>query len=285
MVWRIALWTVAILAIGTAAVRFAGARRWRAETRSLRDALEAARAPFPHTRVQFSELDSLPPPVQRYLRKALQPDQPLVAAAYISHTGTFNLSATAEQWRPFTSDQMVITNRPGFNWDARVRMAPGVTAFVHDAYVAGEGVLHGSAFGLISIVNQRGTPEFAVGELMRYLAETAWYPTALLPGMGVQWSPVDDSAARATLTDRATTVSLLFRFGADSLIESVFAEARGRTVGKEIVPTPWEGRWSRYDRRDGMMVPLYGDVAWVLPEGRWSYWRGEVKAIRYEWAR
>ncbi len=36
-------------------------------------------------------------------------------------------------------------------------MLPGVR--VHDAYVAGEGILHASLFGLIPLVNLRGTGE------------------------------------------------------------------------------------------------------------------------------
>jgi hypothetical protein len=35
------------------------------------------------------------------------------------------------------------------------------------------------------------------GELSRYLAEAPWYPTALLPAAGIEWEPVDDSAARS----------------------------------------------------------------------------------------
>jgi len=43
---------------------------------------------------------------------------------------------------------------------------------------------HASLFGLISLANWRGTPEVAQGELMRFLAEAAWDPTALLPSQG-----------------------------------------------------------------------------------------------------
>lgn len=39
--------------------------------------------------------------------------------------------------------------------------------------------------------------EVAQGELMRFFAEAAWYPTALLPSQGVRWQAVDDTSARA----------------------------------------------------------------------------------------
>ncbi|MDZ7319742.1 MAG: hypothetical protein ONB11_11335, partial [candidate division KSB1 bacterium] len=124
----------------------------------------------------------------------------------------------------------------------------------------------------------------AEGELMRFFAETAWYPTALLPSQGVQWQAVSDSSARATLQDGDIVMTMLFRFNDDGLIESVFAEARGRTTGGSVIPTPWEGRWSNYEVRQGMLVPMQGEVAWVLPEGRKPYWRGWITSIQYEFA-
>jgi hypothetical protein len=49
-------------------------------------------------------------------------------------------------------------------------------------------------------VDQRGTPEPAQVELMRYLAKAVWYPTALLPRQGVRWDLIDEATARASLT-------------------------------------------------------------------------------------
>ena len=75
----------------------------------------------------------------------------------------------------------------------------------------------------------------------------------------------------------------VYRFDPHSgVIDSVRAEARGRTVGKNVVMTPWEGRWSDYAERDGVRVPTRGEVAWPTPEGRRAYWRGEVTGITYE---
>lgn len=119
---------------------------------------------------------------------------------------------------------------------------------------------------------------------MRFFAEAAWYPTALLPSQGVRWEPVDDRSARATLVDGAQSLTLLFRFDDQGLIESARAEARGRTVGKAIVMTPWEGRWSDYQVRDGMPVSMAGEVAWLTSEGRKPYRRGRITSLRYEFS-
>jgi len=69
------------------------------------------------------------------------------------------------------------------------------------------------------------------------------------------------------------------------LIESARVEARGRLVKGVAVPTPWEGRWSDYQVRDGMRVPIEGEVAWLLPSGEKPYWRGRITRVEYEFAR
>ncbi len=279
------LLVVLILVVVVAAAVLYGRFHWRSGTRQLRDRLEAARLPIEPKIFDRRELDRVPVPVQRYFRAVLEDGQPIVAAVSVVHTGTFNMSETAERWKPFTSNQRVVTRRPGFDWDGRVVMMPGLRVYVHDAYVAGEGSLHAAVLGLVSMVNLRGTGEVARGELMRFFAEAAWYPTALLPSQGVIWDAVDEHSARATLKDRDVTLTLLFHFNEDGLIDTVRAEARGRTVGGTVVPTPWHGRYWNYATRNGMRVPLDGEVAWLLPEGAKPYWRGRITALNYEFAR
>ncbi len=261
-----------------------GAVRWRSATAVLHARLDSARRPVGKHHYRADDVINLPPPVQRFFRAVLTDGQRMVSAARVEHSGTFNMGESGEQWKPFTSDQRVVAQRPGFVWDARIAMLPGLTVRVHDAYVAGEGILHASLLGLLSMADLRGTPEMAEGELYRFLAEAAWYPTALLPGQGVLWAAVSDSSARATLTDGGVAVSMLFHFNADGLIESVRAESRGRTVAGAVVPTPWEGRWTNYEQRDGMRLPMQGEVSWILPTGPKPYWRGRITGVNYEWS-
>jgi hypothetical protein len=274
----------ALVALVAAALSALGTRRWTAAARALNDELEAQRvAPSPG-RYDVRELDALPGPVQRYFRAVLTPGQAMVSAVTIGHEGMFNMTASGEQWKPFTSIQRVVLRRPGFLWDARIAIVPGLAVRVHDSYVGGRGLLHAALQGLFSVADVQGGGELARGELMRWFAEAAWYPTALLPSQGVRWDAVDDRSAYATLVDGEVSLTLLFRFDDAGRMASLRAEARGRGVGQELTLAPWEGRWSNHQLRDGMTVPLTGEVAWLLPEGRKTYWRGTISALRYEWA-
>lgn len=259
-----------------------GAYRWNAGTQELRTRLDAARVPVCPQTVDFRVLEGLPAPVQRYFRVVLTEGQTMVAGVHVQHRGTFNMGETTDQWKPFTSEQEVVTQRPGFDWDGRVAMMPGLPVRVHDAYVAGEGILHASLLGLFSLVDMRGGGDVAEGELMRFFAEAAWYPTALLPSQSVRWEAVDHRSAYATLTEGTISISMLFTFDEQGLIETVSTEARGRTVNGEVVPAPWHGRFWNYEERGGMLVPLDGEVAWLLPEGAKPYWRGHITEIDYD---
>jgi hypothetical protein len=119
---------------------------------------------------------------------------------------------------------------------------------------------------------------------MRWCAEVAWYPTALLPSQGVRWEAIDDQSANATFTDGPLTLTLLLRFNDAGPIDSFRAEARGGMVDGMMVMAPWEGLWSNYQWRDGVQVPLAGEVAWMRPEGRKPYFIGTVTSLAFEFS-
>lgn len=269
---------VAILAIGVSVV---GTNRWARQSRDLRARLSAAVHAERLPPVSLAAADTLPPPVRRYLRAVLSDGAPVISRAHFTHSGSFDMAESGGRWRPFTSDQDVVTRRPGFDWSGRIAMAPGLWVGVHDAYIAGEGILRASVLGLFPVADLAPTPELARGELMRFLAEATWYPTVLLPGQGVEWTGVDDTTARATLRDGDISVTMTWTFGPDSLVARVRADARDRTVGGTSVPTPWEGKFWNYAVRDGVRIPLDGEVAWVLPSGVQPYWRGHLESVRY----
>lgn len=273
----IALLTVLVVA-GIAA-SLIGARRWHGQTTRLR--LQLTADSVPRFRVNSASLDSLPLPVQRYLRLVLRDGQPAMTGASLRHRGSFNLSENAERWRPFTSDQQVVLVPPGFDWNGTIRLLPGVSVRVHDAYIRGEGILHASLQGLISLASQRGTAALAEGELMRFLAESVWYPAVLLPGGVVSWVAAGSHTADATIAADGHRVTLRFEFGEDGLVEAVSTPARGRSVAGTVVPTPWEGRFWNYEERGGVLVPIEGEVAWMLPAGSRPYWRGTLTGIEF----
>jgi len=284
MVWKIVVGTLVGLIVAVAAMAIVGRWVWRAKSEKLLTELAATAGAGATAELDLARVEGLPAPVRAYLSQVLGAQQRPVESVRISHSGTFNMGTSEPQWRPFSSEQHVVVAGPGFLWDGNVRMAPGVSARVHDAYLGGRAVLTARLFGLITVMESPDSPELAQGELIRFLAETPWYPTALLPSPSLLWDPIDDAFARVTLVDGDLSVSLVVRFGEDGLIESVHSDGRYRDTDGIQTSAPWEGRFWNYEEREGMLIPLDGEVSWLLPEGRWSYWRGHIDDITYEFA-
>jgi hypothetical protein len=259
-----------------------GARRWHAESAhvvaTLRSHERAGAVPF-----HDGDLAGLPAPVVRYFRHVLRAGQPMITGATITWGGEFNMGRPGkDNWRPFTAVQEFVPGAPGFVWNARIAMLPGVPVLVRDSFVEGRGGMRGAVWGLIPVVTAEGTPTLASGALQRYLGEAAWFPTALLPRSGVTWMAIDDSRARATVSASGTTVSLEFRFDEHGQNISVFAPDRFYDDGKQLpVARPWEARNSTFGEHNGVIVATASVAEWQLPEGQFAYWRGWPVKVQY----
>lgn len=223
----------------------------------------------------------MPPTVERFLRLVVPDGAPVPATVRVKWTGQFNLGKPgALKWVPFTAEQLFVPAAPGFVWDARVRMAPGVDVLVRDGLVDGAGSMLAQVAGLVTVARASGTPTLAQGALLRYLGEAAWFPAALLPRMGVRWEPVDARCARASLRGGECEVALEFHFGEDGLLASVFAPDRPFDDGRgHSQPRPWQARLLAWGEIDGRRVPTDAVVEWLLDSGPWPYWRGSPLSI------
>jgi hypothetical protein len=228
------------------------------------------------------DLEGLPPPVERYLATVLMEGQPYVRSVRLQQSGEFRLGDATSPWKPLRATQYFTIDPPGFVWDATIEMVPLLSVRVVDMYKNGEGSLRAKLFSTISVADEGPGVEMNSGELMRYLAETVWFPTALLPGAGVEWTPIDNESARATLAHRGTSVSLVFYFNSRNEVAHVSAESRYREVDGTFEPTPWTGHFHNYQVRNGLLIPIDAEVEWNLPVGNLSYWRGHLDEIEHE---
>lgn len=272
--WLIGGFTIAA-ALG--AVVGVSARRWNRHSAA---AVARLCAPEPLTwDVADTQLPDIPEPVERYFKFALTTGQPLVQHAFIRWSGEL-LMFGSSGWRRFSAEQHFSGTPPGYVWDASVRAAPFLPVRIRDSYVDGTGASEASVASVVPLQGQRGTREVAEASLMRYLAEAAWLPTALLPRPGLSWSAIDADTARATLTDRGLSVAVDFRFGTAGEIVGCSAD-RYRAAGADVVLTPWRGTYRNYRRIAGMMVPTTAEVAWVLSGRLTPVWRGRPLDVEY----
>jgi hypothetical protein len=230
-------------------------------------------------RISATAYEGLPPPVQRYLARVIPEGSQRARHVRITQSGVFRTRDQPERWQDFHAVQHVSTTPPGFVWDATIRMGPLFSVRVLDAYREGSGRLLARLLGAFPVADESG-PEVDSGELMRYLAEAVWYPTALVPDDRLSWQPLDDRSAVAVLKDGGQEVSMTFHFDEDGLVSAVEGE-RFRAENGRYRKLPWVGYHSSYELRDGFYVPTEARVAWRLPEGDSEYFRGRIQGVEY----
>ena len=228
------------------------------------------------------DLEGLPAPVRAYFENTLQEGQPYIDLVRLKQNGKLRLGDASSSWRPFTATQHVTVDPPGFFWGASITLVPFVSLRIRDLFRDGNGSAEVSLFGIIPLDRGEPSQELNEAELVRYLAEAPWYPTALLPREGVQWESIDDRTAKATIDHGDVSASLTFSFNEDGEVTRVYTEERYRRVGNGFEPTPWSGYWHNYRRQNGIRIPMEGEVVWHLPDGDLEAWQGRVTGIRYD---
>jgi len=232
--------------------------------------------------VNFDELSSLPEPVQKYFRLVLKDGAPIINRATITQDGEFRMNPGSEEWLDMNAIQNFTASNRGFVWSATIKMFPPVNIKVIDSYINGKGAMKGKVLSLIEVIDDREKKELNKAALQRYLAESVWFPTALLPTQGIKWIEIDEKKASATINDSGITVSLVFGFNDKGEIVEVYTSERYREVNGEYMLFPWKGEFSNYVEIGGYRIPSGGEVAWILEDGTFPYWRASIKQIDFD---
>lgn len=227
------------------------------------------------------EVTTLPTPVRQYFEHVLREGQPYIRTVHLRQSGKFRLGDSDPKWRSFTASQHFTTQPPGFVWVAKIDIFPLLPACVVDLFKRGEGLLRATLLGLIPVASAGPNPELNESELVRYLAEAVWFPTALLPTQGVKWEPIDEHSARATIENEDVTASLVFYFDEQNEVAQVTTE---RYRQEENDYATWTGYFREYEEHHGVRIPTEAEVKWELPEGDLPYWRAVIEDITYQTA-
>ena len=123
-------------------------------------------------------------------------------------------------------------------------------------------------------------PDADFGELMRYIAELAWTPDAILQNLSLSWREIDESTVEVTAMSDGGVALVALSFDENDDIVEMNAKERCRADGNGMTPTPWRGFFSNYRLIGGRRIPSHAEVGWVLDSGYYAYWRGDI--IEYE---
>jgi len=182
----------------------------------------------------------------------------------------------AAGWMKFTATQTISTTSCAFDW--RARTGPFGVVSVRDALVGGVGVLDLRALGFIPVARPPSSPALTRGELMRYLAELALAPAAILHNASLRWRSEGPDRLIVTAGDGETAADVSVTIDGDGRIASIFAPDRMRGVGGESTATPWSGRYSDYRQHGGCWLPFHAEVSWTVDGREFVYWEGDMES-------
>lgn len=219
----------------------------------------------------YSQLQGLPAPVQRYFRHVMKEGQPYISYVRLMHEGQFKTSPKKD-WVNIKGEQYFTTAKPGFIWKGSTTM---FTA--RDMYISNKGKLIVSLFSLFKIAGGQGE-KYDQGELLRWLGESVWFPTNLLPNENLQWKPIDSLTAQLTFNYNGLSLSYAVSFNSTGEITQLQTK---RYMGEANLET-WIGKVSDYREKNGIIIPFAIEAIYRLNEGDYSYAKFNLKRIEYD---
>ncbi len=217
------------------------------------------------------QISGLPKPVQRYFKHVLKEGQPCISYVRLTHDGQFKPDQKKD-WVDIEGEQYFTTEKPGFIWKGKTSL---FTA--RDMYISGKGRIIVSLLSLFKVVNGEGT-KYDQGELLRWLGESVWFPTNLLPDEYLRWTPIDSESAGLTFNYNGTSLFYKVNFNEKGEITQLETE---RYMGEDSLET-WVGKLRNYKEINGIIIPTKIEAIWRLKSGDFSYAKFNVKKIEYD---
>ncbi|MEJ8842800.1 DUF6544 family protein [Lacibacter sp. H375] len=223
------------------------------------------------------QLQSLPPVVQKWLRASGVVGRPAIKQVYLQQRGEMKNTPDGK-WIPFEAEQYFTIDPPSFSWKTTIR--PSVFLFItgRDKYEQGKGNMLIKAYGLFTIADSKGS-ETDQGALIRYLAETCWFPTAALSEY-IKWETIDDNTAKATMSYGGITASGVFRFNSNGDVEEFEAD-RYYINNNHSSIEKWQVTCIDHKTMNGIRIPVKNNVTWKLKEGDFKWLELEITNIQF----
>lgn len=220
--------------------------------------------------VDADSYTNLPAPVQRYFIKTIKEGLPYIHSARMKHTGFFRTNLN-KGWKAIKGEQYFTALSPGFIWRGKTSLFTAT-----DSFIRHKGSLKVWLFSCVRIMSRSGAG-IDEGELLRWLAETVWFPTSLLPNKYITWEPLNDSCAKLILNYKSKIVSCTVHFNEHDEIYKIESTRFFEKNRKE----KWVGQLGRYEYHNNFYIPTRVEAAWILDGTKRSYALFEITSIDY----
>lgn len=220
----------------------------------------------------FSQLSGLPSPVEKYFKLVLKEGSVYPRTIRLKHGGQFK-TALNKPWIQIRGEQYFTTVPAGFIWKGNTALFSA-----RDMYIGAKGRLEVFLLDALRIVNGKGE-KFDQGELLRWLAESVWFPTNFLQDENKKWFVIDSKNARLRVSVDGLVLNYLVSFNKRGEIATLST----KRYMNEILET-WVISLSGYSEINSVSIPLLAEASWKIEGKNIPYARFEVQEIEYDMA-
>ncbi|PSL41655.1 hypothetical protein B0H99_102339 [Planomicrobium soli] len=229
------------------------------------------------THPPFAEFETLPAPVQRWLKNSGAVGRQGIKCVRLKQTGWMKLKPEQRKWTKAEAEQVITTLPPSFVWTVKMKMNPFMPVIGKDSFKDGKAQMLIKMAALVPLAQVEGDAKTNESALQRFLMEMAWYPTAaLLPYL--VWKEEDGTAAEATMSINGVTGSATFHINEQGELIRITA-LRFKDNGNEAKRFPCVAEIKRQMNVDGFTIPAEIEITWLLEEGPFTWYKFSVHDV------
>ncbi len=233
----------------------------------------------PNSLLTEADIQSLPVPVQKYLRYTGAVGRPKVENFRIEFTGQIRKNKQSE-WIPLTAEQYSFLGSSArlFFMNATMKHLP--VAGYH-CFINGDAFMDIRLLSLFKVQYQAGK-EAGIAGTVTFFNDMCCMAPASLIDKRIKWLESDINKAKAEFTNNGITISAWLYFNdKGELVNFISDDRYAVTENNTMKQFRWSTPLKDYKESNGYKLAGYADVIYSYPEGDFCYGNFRLANIEY----
>ena len=226
-------------------------------------------------KVTESDLQGLPPPVQKYLRLSGVLNKPKVKNMHLVFEG--QMRERGEDYFSFTSEQYNFFDTPARYFYMKANLF-GMTVPGYHRFTGGQASMDIRLVGLYPIVRHNGNVMNKT-ETVTFFNDMCLLAPATLIDKRIRWHEIDDRSVEAVFQLEEVVIKAVLYFNEEGRLINFVSD--DRTDINEMKQFPFSTPVSGYEYTNGQLFITGGQAIWEYPDGKFTYGIFKVRRIEY----
>lgn len=220
---------------------------------------------------QIKQFENLPIPVKKYFINTLKENQPYIDYVSLKYNGCFKLNFDDDFYN-LMGEQYFTTENPGFIWKGNTFYFSSIESYIDNFGTAEIWVL-----SLFYLYNESGG-QINDRELSKWVAESVWFPTNLLPSKKLKWIPQDSLHSKIMYVKDASQIEMKVTFNnTGEIIEMSTMRYYDDKTFKQ-----WICKFSNYQLIENVRIPTEYESFWEVNNQKKCYSKFNLNSITFQ---